>query len=125
MLFTSDHGYHMGEHGHYQKMTLFEAADRVPLIISYPGMSTRGRRSQSLVEMVDFYRTLGELAGLPEPPAVVQGRSLVPVLRDPAAACSEQCADVPPFDGRRVHPAHSRTPLHLMATGRAGHDRVV
>lgn len=42
VVFTSDHGYHMGEHGHYQKHTLFEDATRVPLIISYPGMATRG-----------------------------------------------------------------------------------
>jgi len=82
ILFTSDHGYHMGEHGTYQKTTLFENAARVPLIISAPGMS-RGKTTDSLVEMVDFYPTLVALAGLKTPKHLV-GKSLVPILKDPA-----------------------------------------
>jgi len=84
ILFSSDHGYHMGEHGHYQKRTLFEDSDRVPLIISAPGMKAAGQTTESLVEMIDFYRTLSGLAGLPEPPAYVQGKNLAPLLDDPA-----------------------------------------
>jgi arylsulfatase A-like enzyme len=99
VLFTSDHGYHMGEHGHYQKMTLFEDAGRVPLILRYPGMSTMGRRTQALAEMVDFYRTLSELAGLPEPPPYVQGKSLAPVLRDPAARVRDSALTLLPTQG--------------------------
>lgn len=83
ILFSSDHGYHMGEHGHFQKSTLFEDADRVPLILSAPGMKTAGRRTRALVEMIDFYRTLSDLAGLPPPPAYVQGISLAPLLIRP------------------------------------------
>ncbi|MGA1204792.1 MAG: sulfatase [Opitutales bacterium] len=86
VLFSSDHGYHMGEHGHFQKDTLFEDADRVPLIISAPSMEVRGTRTSALVEMIDFYRTLSELAGIPEPPSYVQGESLVPVMVDPSAS---------------------------------------
>lgn len=82
VLFSSDHGYHMGEHGHYQKNTLFENADRVPLIISAPGVSESGKRAQGFVEMIDFYRTLSDLAGLSMPPEYVKGISLKPVLRD-------------------------------------------
>ena len=85
VLFSSDHGYHMGEHGHYQKNTLFENADRVPLIMSSPGMKAAGKRSQSFVEMIDFYRTLSDLAGLTEPPSYVQGASLRPILDDVSA----------------------------------------
>ncbi|MEX0324663.1 MAG: sulfatase [Puniceicoccaceae bacterium] len=84
VLFSSDHGYHMGEHEHFQKTTLFEQSARVPLILSLPGMTTRGQRTSSIVEMIDFYRTLGDLAGLPEPPPYVQGVSFAPVLKDPA-----------------------------------------
>ncbi len=67
VLMTSDHGYHMGEHGHFQKMTLFENATHVPLIISVPGMKNAGQSTPSLVEMVDYYPTLSELCGLPVP----------------------------------------------------------
>lgn len=84
VVFTSDHGYHMGEHGHFQKVTLFENATRVPLIIAGPGIETRGKRTSALVEMVDIYPTLAELCELPRP-AHLSGKSLVPVLRDPSA----------------------------------------
>jgi len=84
VLFTSDHGYHMGEHGHWQKTTLFENADRVPLIIAGPGVEAAGKSTAALAEMVDFYPTLAELCGL-EPPDFVSGVSLVPVLIDPSA----------------------------------------
>jgi iduronate 2-sulfatase len=82
VLMTSDHGYHMGEHGHFQKMTLFENATHVPLIISVPGMENAGKRSRSLVEMVDYYPTLAELCGLPLP-GHLAGVSQANVLIDP------------------------------------------
>ncbi len=80
VLFSSDHGYHMGEHGHYQKKTLFEDADQVPLILYAPGMKESGKKTDSFAEMIDFYRTLTDLAGLPEPPQYVMGKSLAPLL---------------------------------------------
>jgi choline-sulfatase len=80
VLFTSDHGYHMGEHGHYQKTTLFENAARVPLIIATPG-SRSGVTTACPAEMVDFYPTLAELAGL-KGPNYLAGVSLVPALKD-------------------------------------------
>jgi choline-sulfatase len=84
VLFTSDHGYHMGEHGHYQKTTLFENAARVPLIIALPGMKTAGRTTACPAEMADFYPTLAALCGLPAP-AFLSGVNLKPVLEDVAA----------------------------------------
>ena len=84
VLFTSDHGYHMGEHGHYQKTTLFENATRVPLVMAGPGIA-RGHPSASMAEMVDFYPTLAELSGL-EIPEFVSGQSLVETLADPKKA---------------------------------------
>lgn len=80
VLFSSDHGYHMGEHGHYQKRTLFEDADQVPLILYAPGMKEAGKRTDSFAEMIDFYRTLTDLAGISEPPQYVMGKSLAPLL---------------------------------------------
>ncbi len=83
ILFTSDHGYHLGEHGHYQKMSLYDNATHVPLIISVPGMKTAGQSTPALAQMIDFYPTLAELCNLPAP-AYLSGHSLVPTLKNPA-----------------------------------------
>lgn len=82
VLFTSDHGYHMGEHGHWQKTTLFENAARVPLIIAGPGVTATGASVTFPVEMVDFYPTLAELCNL-TPPDSVAGVSLAEALKNP------------------------------------------
>jgi len=84
IVFTSDHGYHMGEHGHWQKTTLFENAARVPMIISAPGAEDRGSVAQTPAEMIDFYPTLAELCGL-KPPSTVSGVSLAAALDDATA----------------------------------------
>jgi choline-sulfatase len=80
VVFTSDHGYHMGEHGHWQKTTLFENAARVPLIIAGAGTQAVGQVAQTPAEMIDFYPTLAELCQLPAP-KYVSGVSLAPVLK--------------------------------------------
>ncbi len=87
VLFTSDHGYHMGEHGHYQKTTLFQNATHVPLIMAGPGIA-KGGVASTMAEMVDFYPTLAQLSGLPIP-EFVSGKSMVPVLRDPSLIVRE------------------------------------
>jgi arylsulfatase A-like enzyme len=82
IVFTSDHGYHMGEHGLYQKMTLFEQSARVPLIVVVPGLTKPGSVVTTPVGLVDLYPTLAELCGVPRPENL-QGQSLVPMLRNP------------------------------------------
>jgi len=84
VIFTSDHGYHMDEHGHWQKTTLFENAARVPLIFSGPGTKALGEKTQTPAEMIDFYPTLAELCDLPAP-KYLSGVSLVPVLKNTSA----------------------------------------
>ncbi|MGI9244295.1 MAG: sulfatase [Verrucomicrobiales bacterium] len=81
IVFTSDHGYHLGDHTFWQKNDVHEQVTRVPLIIDAPGHEPG--RSGSIVELVDLYPTLSELAGL-ELPSKTQGTSLVPVLNDPS-----------------------------------------
>lgn len=82
IVFTSDHGYHMGEHGLWQKMSLFEESARVPLLIVAPGMS-RGTISETPVSQIDLFPTLAELCDV-RIPDNLQGQSLVPMLKDPS-----------------------------------------
>jgi len=83
IVLTSDHGYHMGEHGLYQKMSLFEESARVPLLIVVPDVSEPGSVVESPVGLIDLYPTLAELGDVPAPDNL-QGQSLVPMLRDPS-----------------------------------------
>ena len=85
IVFTSDHGYHMGEHGYYQKTTLFENATHVPLIVAGPGVKAVGQSTKAPTEMIDIYPTLADLCSV-RPPASLSGLSLAKVLDDPAAS---------------------------------------
>jgi iduronate 2-sulfatase len=85
VVFWSDHGYHLGEHGQWMKQTLFEASARVPLIFSGAGVSSRGGVCRRTVELLDLYPTLAALCGLEGTPGVLHGRSLAPLLRRPGA----------------------------------------
>ena len=83
VVFWSDHGYHLGEHnGIWQKRTLFEQGAKAPLIIRNPKAEGKGQPCRRIVEFVDIYPTLTELAGLPTPKQV-EGRSLKKLLDNP------------------------------------------
>jgi arylsulfatase A-like enzyme len=84
VIVTSDHGFHLGDQSMWGKATNFELSTRVPFLIRAPGMSAAGQRSASLVELVDLYPTLCDLAGLPKPEHL-QGSSFAKLLDDPGS----------------------------------------
>ncbi len=84
VILWGDHGWHLGEHAVWGKHTLFEESLRSPLIVSYRGIRKPGESTDSMVETLDVFPTLCELAGLPRPD-FIDGVSLRPLLDDPAS----------------------------------------
>jgi arylsulfatase A-like enzyme len=83
VVLWGDHGWKLGEHDAWCKHTNVENDTNVTLLMSVPGMKSAGKHSNSIVEFVDIYPTLAELAGLPLPKHL-EGSSFVPVLDDPS-----------------------------------------
>ncbi|MEM7698923.1 MAG: sulfatase [Verrucomicrobiota bacterium] len=83
VVLWSDHGFHLGEKQHIEKFTLWEKANRIPLIVVAPGVAEPGSICSLPVDLTALYPTLLELAGLPLDERV-DGESLIPQLRDPA-----------------------------------------
>ena len=81
---VGDHGQHVGEHNLWEKMTNFELGVRIPFIVRASWLEgSVGRRSDALVEIIDLYRTLSDLAGIPVPAHeshAVAGESVVPAM---------------------------------------------
>ena len=82
IILVGDHGFHLGENGRFAKRTIFEAALRSPLIVSFPRQSLRGAETNALVELVDIYPTLCDLCQLPIP-SELEGISMLPVIEEP------------------------------------------
>ena len=81
VIFTSDHGYHLGEHDFWAKVSLHDESAAVPLIIRMPGQ--KPAVCHSLVELLDLYPTLSNLCGL-EVPKHLQGKDISKMMTDPA-----------------------------------------
>jgi len=84
VIFFSDHGLHLGEHGWWNKVALWERTTRVPLIVSGPGVPSSGERSEAIVELLDLYPTITSWAGL-RLPAAMPGKSLLAPASNRAA----------------------------------------
>jgi len=80
VIYTSDQGFYLGEHGWFDKRFMYEESFRTPLIVRWPGVTDAGRRTSSLVQNLDFAETILDMAGLPIP-ADMQGKTLVPLLK--------------------------------------------
>lgn len=88
IIFTSDHGDCLNDHGHSQKWTMYEQSVRVPAIVWGPGRVASGRRVADLVSLFDFGPTILELAGI-EAPRWMEARTLMPYLHGVAADARE------------------------------------
>jgi arylsulfatase A-like enzyme len=92
VVFWGDHGYYMGEHSWWGgKHNNYEGATHAPLLVRAPGMKASGQKTRALVEFVDIFPSLAELAKLP-PPAGLEGKSFARLLDDPNAAWGKQAA---------------------------------
>ena len=102
IILWSDHGFHLGEKGLWAKTSNFELDARVPMIISTPQYN-REQKTNAIVELLDIYPTLADLCDL-QPPPGIEGRSLVPILKDPRqtvkdAALTQHCRPAYPANG--------------------------
>jgi arylsulfatase A-like enzyme len=84
IVLTSDHGYHLGEHFMWGKVTLFEECARVPFIVRVPQYKPKAQTTQGLVELIDCYPTLAELCNI-DTPEYIQGKSFTNLLKNPSA----------------------------------------
>ncbi|MEN8229916.1 MAG: sulfatase [Bacteroidota bacterium] len=94
VVFISDHGYNLGEHDCWSKVSLWEGSVRIPMIISCPGAGQKeGTTSESITELIDLYPTLTDLCGLAnEQPEILQGKSLAGIVMGSSTMKGESLA---------------------------------
>ena len=97
VILWGDHGWKLGEHGMWCKHTQFELDNHVPLLLKVPGQSRVGAKTNALVEFVDIYPTLCELAGL-DLPVHLQGASFAPLVTNPDKQWKEGAISVWPLN---------------------------
>jgi arylsulfatase A-like enzyme len=85
VVYSSDQGFYLGDHGWYDKRWMYEESLKMPLIVRWPGVTRPGSKSNQLVQNLDYAQTFLEMANVASPDAM-QGRSLVPLLRGEAPA---------------------------------------
>jgi arylsulfatase A-like enzyme len=123
VMLWGDHGFSLGENSMWGKLTNMEKSTRAPLLVALPGGRGAGQKTRGLVEFVDMYPTLCDLAGLPKP-AHLEGVSFAPLIDNPgrswkSAAFSQYLRR--PFAQYRLHPLAIDTPIgyHDYPTGGA------
>ena len=126
IVLWGDHGYHLGDHGSWTKHTNYEQANRIPIIIVAPGTASPGSSTQALVETVDIFPTLCELAHLSIPNSAqpIDGASLVPILKGEKSSVRDHAYHCFPKGGRLGRAI--RTPRYrLVEWKRLGLDEAV
>lgn len=111
VIYSSDQGFYLGEHGWYDKRWIFEESLAMPFLIRWPGVIKPGSSNGTLIQNIDYAPTFLEAAGVPIP-ATIQGRSLLPVLKGETPAdwrkaiyyfySGERTHHVAPHDGVRT-----------------------
>lgn len=91
VIVMGDHGYHLGEHGWWNKVTVFELGARTPLMVWAPGASANGSDSDAIVELLDLYPTVMDYCAV-EPPHDLAGESIRPVLEGNARGSGKDAA---------------------------------
>lgn len=127
IVLWGDHGWKLGEHDRWCKHSNVENDTNAPLLISVPGMKHAGEHADAMVEFVDIYPTLADLAGLPLP-SHLEGKSLTPILSDPARSVKKAAfSQYPrPFEGKNLMGYSMRTPRYRFTrwVARDDHSKV-
>ncbi len=94
VVFISDHGYNLGEHDCWSKVSLWEGSVRIPMIISYPGYKLNyGTSNESITRLIDLYPTLTDLCGMSDKqPEILQGKSLAPIVKGETSESGKKIA---------------------------------
>jgi arylsulfatase A-like enzyme len=124
IVLWGDHGWKLGEHGEWCKHSNVENDTNAPLLMAAPGMKAAGKHSRALVEFVDIFPTLAELAGLPLP-AHLEGTSFKPLLDNPARAWKKAAFSQYPR-GQKLMGYSMRTERYRFTVwvGRNDHSRI-
>ncbi|WP_075589676.1 sulfatase family protein [Labilibacter marinus] len=80
VMYSSDQGFYMGEHGWFDKRFMYEESFRTPLIVRWPGQAKAGSVNKDLIQNIDFAETFLDIAGAPIPDDM-QGKSIVPIIK--------------------------------------------
>jgi len=84
IVFFGDHGYHLGEHNWWNKVTIFEQGTSAPFILAGPVIEKKGVRSNAMFEFIDIYPTLAQILNLKNTPDYLEGKSFANVIHDPS-----------------------------------------
>ena len=122
VVIWSDHGYKLGDHGGWAKHSTVELDIHIPLMIRFPNMKVPGARTSALVESVDIYPTLIELASI-DPPHVLEGASLLPLIEEPQRPWKEAVfAQYPRYVKRQLLMGETVRTQHYRYTAWVGND---